>query len=396
MLKKKTKVQVDRPKNAKATKLSIKNFAHLKDVDITFGDLTVLVGPQGAGKSLALQWLKVALDGRQIVDALKAAGHPTDRAEVLIDLIFGTGMAPAWREGETEVILNRKKITPKSISRGSGAEKLFFVPAHRSMLIADGWAAPFQKLSSDTPAVARIFSQNLFDRFSGKDTGALFPVEKRLKQQIREKIDQAVFHGGKVGIEEDAQHAQRLRLVHGTMHLPFMTWTAGQREFTPLLLGLYHLLPSTQQRKRVGTDWVVLEEPEMGLHPQAVTAAMLLVLDLLWRGYKVVISTHSPHVLTMLWMMKQLKEHKARSELVCNAFDVTATPAMKNVAKEAINKDYRAYLMQFDANMKVTSVDISELDPSSSDDRIAGWGGLTEYSSRFGDAVRNAVNESDE
>jgi hypothetical protein len=46
--------------------------------------------------------------------------------------------------------------------------------------------------------------------------------------------------------------------------------------------------------------------------------------------------------------------------------------------------------------MKVTSVDISELDPSSSDDRIAGWGGLTEYSSRFGDAVRNAVNESDE
>jgi len=396
MLKKKTKVQADRPKYPKATKLSIKNFAHLKDVDITFGDLTVLVGPQGAGKSLALQWLKVALDGRQIVDALKAAGHPTDRSDVLIDLIFGTGMAPAWREGETEVTLDRKKITPKSISRGPGTEKLFFVPAHRSMLIADGWAAPFQKLSSDTPAVARIFSQNLFDRFSGKDTGALFPVEKRLKQQIREKIDQAVFHGGKVGIEEDAQHAQRLRLVHGSMHLPFMTWTAGQREFTPLLLGLYHLLPSTQQRKRVGTDWVVLEEPEMGLHPQAVTAAMLLVLDLLWRGYKVVISTHSPHVLTMLWMMKQLKEHKARSELVCNAFDVAATPAMKNVAKEAITKDYRAYLMQFDGDTKVTSIDISELDPSSSDDRIAGWGGLTEYSSRFGDAVRNAVNESDE
>lgn len=380
----------------KPTKLSIKNFAHLKEVDLTFGDLTVLVGPQGAGKSLALQWLKVALDGRQIVDALKAAGHPTDRSEVLVDLIFGTGMAPAWKEGKTEVFLDKKKITPRSIARGVPTEKLFFVPAHRSMLISDGWAAPFQKLTSDTPAVARIFSQNLFDRFSGKDTGTLFPVEKRLKQQIREKIDQAVFHGGKVGIEEDAQHAQRLRLVHGSMHLPFMTWTAGQREFTPLLLGLYHLLPSTQQRKRTGTDWVVLEEPEMGLHPQAITAAMLLVLDLLWRGYKVVISTHSPHVLTMLWMMKQLKKHHARSELVCDAFDVVSSPEMKKVAKEAITKDYRAYLMQFGEDHKVTSVDISELDPSSEDERIAGWGGLTEFSSRFGDAVRTAVNENEE
>ena len=220
-------------------------------------------------------------------------------------------MAPAWRDGESEIRLDRKKVTPRNLGRiGNGEERLFFVPAHRSMLISDGWASPFQKLTSDTPAVARIFSQNLFDRFNGKDSGTLFPVEKRLKREIREKIDQAVFHGGKVGIEEDHQHARRLRLVHGAMHLPFMTWTAGQREFTPLLLGLYHLLPSVKLRKRAGTDWVVIEEPEMGLHPQAVTAVMLLVLDLLWRNYRVVLSTHSPHVLTMLWMMRQLKDRK--------------------------------------------------------------------------------------
>lgn len=392
---KSTKPKVVQASN-RLQKLSIHNFAHLKHVDLTFGDLTVIVGPQGAGKSLALQWLKVAMDGKQLVDALRSAGHATDRPGVLIDLIFGSGMAPAWREGQTEVTLGNKSISPKNAARlGDGEEKLFFVPAHRSMLISDGWAAPFQKLSSDTPAVARLFSQNLFDRFSGKDAGTLFPVEKRLKRAIRKKIDEAVFHGGKVGIEEDGQHAQRLRLVHGNMHLPFMTWTAGQREFTPLMLGLYHLLPSTQQRKRVGTDWVVLEEPEMGLHPQAVTAVMLLVLDLLWRGYKVVLSTHSPHVLTMLWMMRQLKEHHARWQLVCEAFGLTTSPATKSMAEEALKKDYRAHLLQFDARGKVTSLDISELDPDSEDDRIAGWGGLTEFSSRFGDAVRKAVNEAD-
>ncbi|WP_197083122.1 AAA family ATPase [Chromobacterium sp. LK11] len=389
-------VENDSKVQSKSMKLSIRNFAHLEKVDISFGDLTVLVGPQGAGKSLALQWLKAAMDGRQLVDALKAAGHPTERPNVLVDLIFGAGMAPAWREGQTEVKLDRKKISPKNLSRvGDGTERLFFVPAHRSMLISDGWASPFQKLTSETPAVARIFSQNLFDQFSGKNAGALFPVEKRLKKEIREKIDEAVFHGGTVGIEEDAQHARRLRLVHGSMHLPFMTWTAGQREFTPLLLGLYHLLPSTNKRKREGTDWVVLEEPEMGLHPQAVTAVMLLVLDLLWRGYKVVLSSHSPHVLTMLWMMRQLRENNARWQLVCEAFGLASSPAMHRVAEEAIEKEYRAHLLQFNDEGKVVSEDISELDPSSDKESVSGWGGLTEFSSRFGDAVRKAVNEAE-
>lgn len=378
---------------SKPITLTIRHFAHLRDVSLTLGDLTVLVGPQGAGKSLALQWLKVAMDGRQLVKALKDAGHQTD-PDVLIDLIFGSGMAPAWHEGETEIALGTRKIAPRSIGRiGKGIEKLFFVPAHRSMLISDGWAAPFQKLTSDTPAVARVFSQNLFDRFTGKNAGTLFPVEKRLKKEIREKINDAVFHGGKVGIEEDAQHARRLRLVHGEMHLPFMTWTAGQREFTPLLLGLYHLLPSTQLRKREETDWVVLEEPEMGLHPQAITAVLLLVLDLLWRGYRVVISTHSPHVLTMLWMMQQLKVHSARWQLVCEAFDVKQLQQLHKVAESALVKDYRAHLLEFDLEGKVISKEISQLDPASDDESIAGWGGLTGYSSRFGDAVRQAVNE---
>lgn len=376
--------------------LRIQNFAHVADANLTLGDLTVVVGPQGAGKSLALQWLKVALDGKQLVDALKASGHPTDRPDVLIDLIFGSGMAPSWVEGETRVKFGRRTISLSGIGRiGNGGERLFFVPAHRSMLISDGWAAPFQKLNAETPAVARLFSQNLFDRFSGKASGTLFPVERRLKQEIRDKIDAAVFHGGRVGIEEDAQHAMRLRLVHGDMHLPFMTWTAGQREFTPLLLGLYHLLPSTKVRKRSGTDWVVIEEPEMGLHPQAVTAVMLLVLDLLWRGYRVVMSTHSPHVLTLLWMMKRLQEHNARWQLVCQAFGVRDPQNMHLVAKAALQKDYRAHLMDLGEDGKVRAVDISTLDPDAADERIAGWGGLTEYSSHFGDAVRMAVNESE-
>lgn len=358
---------------------------------MNFGDLTVLVGPQGAGKSLALQWLKTVFDGRQIVEALQFAGHRTD-ADVLIDLIFGAGMQRAWRTG-SEVWFGGRKILPEKISKiGDGKEQLFFVPAHRSMLISDGWASPFQKLTAETPVVARMFSQSLFDQFSGKGDVKLFPVDKRLKREIRNQIDEAIFHGGEVKIKEDTLHARRLRMFHGDIELPFMTWTAGQREFTPLLLGLYHLLPNVTKLKHEDTNWVVIEEPEMGLHPRAITAVMLLVLDLLWRGYRVVLSTHSPHILTMVWMMRHLIELGASPKSLCNAFGVPASKQMQPVAQTVLTKDYCAYLLNFDDDGKVVSKDISELDPASEDEDIAGWGGLTSYSTRFGDAVREAVN----
>ena len=66
---------------------------------------------------------------------------------------------------------------------------------------------------------------------------------------------------------------------------------------------------------------------------------------------------------------------------------------MHAVAEAALEKDYRAFLLQFGSDGSVNSVDISDLDPSSDDERVAGWGGLTSYSSRFADAVRDAVNE---
>lgn len=374
--------------------LKIRNFAQIEEAELAFGDLTVLVGAQGTGKSLALQWLKCAKDGRQLMDELKAAGAPAEKAATRIDLVFGAGMQPAW-SSSTSISFRGRKLTLEGLGRvGNGKGKVFYIPAHRSMLIMDGWAAPFQKLTSDTPVVARIFSQNLFERFSARGEGDLFPLARTLKTEIRDEIDQAVFHGGTVGLEEDRQHAKRLRLSHGEIHLPFQTWTAGQREFAPLLLGLYHLIPPRKIRKQPDIDWVVIEEPEMGLHPQAITVVLLLVLDLLWRGYRVALSTHSPHVLTAVWMLRRLQHHRANRDLVCEAFGVPTSQQMRQVAEEALTKSYRVHLLAFDDHGKVHSKEISGLDPVADDEREAGWGGLTGYSSRFGDAVRKAVNAS--
>lgn len=379
--------------------LKVRSFAQIERADIEFGDLTVLVGPQATGKSLLLQWLKTAIDIGEIIPALREAGNDVKSATSLLDLIFGEGMASAWNKKKTRVYFDGRPIVPGNWTKGAKWKHrggVFYIPAHRALLLAEGWPAPFLKLNADTPVVARLFSQNLYHRFSGRQNSTLFPVERILKVQYRDLIDGAIFHGGRVDLEKEGLK-YRLRLSFGKrIHLPFMTWTSGQREFTPLLLGLYHLLPPRKLKKRLDIDWVVIEEPEMGLHPQGIAVCMLLVLDLLWRGYKVVISTHSPLVLDIVWAIQRISKLGARWQLLSEAFSVGSTQDVKKVMTHALTSSYRVYFLSEDGRNanKVRSHDISNLDPSASDEKEAYWGGLTGFSSKFGDAVRSAVLES--
>lgn len=379
------------------TTLHVERFAQIESAKIRFGDLTVLVGPQATGKSLILQWLKVAVDGGEIMEALREAGHDLTQRSNLIDLTFGEGMAGAWKEGRTSIQLDGR---PVHLDNGGRRRRqtgaVLFVPAQRALLLSEGWPAPFLKLGADVPVVARLFSQNLYLRFSGRQVSTLFPAERVLKEEYRDLIDRAVFHGGRVELDKQGL-GYRLRLAYENgVNLPFMTWTAGQRELTPLLLGLYQILAPRKQRKNEETDWVVIEEPEMGLHPQAITVFMMIVLDMLWRGYRVVLSTHSPLVLDVVWAIRRLAATKGRWQLLADAFDVSRSHSVHQVIEHALTCDYRVYFLQMDDAGQVRSRDISELDPGSADAEEADWGGLTGFSSRFGEAVRAAVNESEE
>lgn len=379
--------------------LEVRNFAQIERARIEFGDLTVLVGPQATGKSLMLQWFKMAIDHEEVVTALREAGHDISDPGAMLDLVFGEGMSDAWSAERTKVTLDGRLVRPGAWKTRARAvpspPRVFFIPAHRALLLAEGWPAPFLKLNADTPVVARLFSQNLYQRFSGRESSALFPVERILKTQYRELIDQAIFHGGKVELKNEGLR-YRLSLNYGKgIALPFMTWTAGQREFTPLLLGLYHLLPPRRVKKQQEIEWVVIEEPEMGLHPHAISTVMVLVLDLLWRGYKVVLSTHSPLVLDAVWALQQLAAAGSAVGLACDAFGLARTDATRAVMRNALEATYRVHYLAFAEDALVRSVDISSLDPFSENSGEAEWGGLTGFSSRFGEAVRRAVNQAE-
>lgn len=388
------------PNHEAAEKLHVTDFAHIKDISIDFGDLTILVGPQASGKSLVLQLFKLALDGPSIKRDFETYGMVI-KGDRFLARFLGEGMEKSWRQ-ESRVVLGNREIMLQSVIRSNrpGKPSVYFVPAHRTLTLSEGYPPAFQQLRPDTPYVVRQFSEDLRQiLIEGIGRELLFPQAKRLKGRVRDKINEAIFHGAQ--LREDATGIERQLKLHfsETTKLSYMTWTAGQREFIPLLLGLYYLLPAGGSPRRKDTDWVIVEEPEMGLHPKAIMAIMLLVLDLLSRGYKVVLSTHSPLVLQVVWALNVLKRSKAKWSHVLEMFDIQGASKASargevEMAEVALTKDYRVHLFDFDEGMKVVSRDISSLDPGSEDPRISGWGGLTGMTGRIGSVVSRVVTES--
>jgi len=209
----------------------------------------------------------------------------------------------------------------------------------------------------------------------------IFPKSGKMSKAIRDQLDSGIFHGASVALDKSSGRKRFLLNVDEKSSLPFMTWSAGQKEFMPLLLSLYHLIPSGNTPKKENIDWVVIEEPEMGLHPKAIQTVMLLALQLIQRGYKVVISTHSPVLLELVWVINNLKEYKAKGNELFDLFDVAKTPELRRIFHTAVaEKEFKTWYFEREKD-GVHVRDISALDAGSDNPDIANWGGLSEFSS---------------
>ena len=71
-------------------KFIIKHFGPIKDVSLDFGDLTILVGPQASGKSIALETLKLVIDRDHVINTLDRynyiIGHNTEN---ILNVYYG-------------------------------------------------------------------------------------------------------------------------------------------------------------------------------------------------------------------------------------------------------------------------------------------------------------------
>lgn len=379
----------------KKDSITVKEFGPIQEVNAELGDLTVLIGAQASGKSLFLQMFKLIKDRVAILKSLENYGFVVNnKLENLLNRYLGEGLSSMWTE-KSEFILNDKVYTRECFERlpeGNPADKVFYIPAQRILSIADGRPKYFMEFSENDPFVLRKFSDTLrlLVQNGLGDSGVLFPLPNRLKSTIKRMYNKAIFHGGKIVFDEKGGQ-RKIAMDVENMHLPLMTWSAGQKEFMPLLMAFYCLSgPPQRVVNRKQYQYIILEEPEMGLHPLAIQTIILQMIELIHAGYKVVVSTHSPILLEFVWAYNYLKNipEKKRVGALCEVFGIQSSKKNNlNFLNDIFEKDIKTYYFSRNTSGKVEAKDISSLDVYSEDVAINEWGGLTQFSSKANEVV---------
>lgn len=377
------------------------NFGPIQEADINFGDLTFLIGPQASGKSLSLELLKLILDKQHIISTFRNYNYILSKTDTknILNWYFGDGLSGLFKE-DTKISWADKPFVPqdllKIISKQKASELqkelVFYVPAQRTLSIADGRPKNFMEYDTSNPYVLRRFSEILRVFLQGGlgNPDVIFPMKTRLKNAVKNSIKNTIFHNGKIVIDKTGEQ-RKMKLEIDGMKIPFMAWSAGQREFMPLLLAIYCLSgPPSQVIQKGDYQWAIIEEPEMGLHPRAIESVLLEIIELVQSGYKVVVSTHSTVFLEFVWAfnnLQGLKEEDFRAAM-CNIFNIhinTTAANLFNKFKEKIIKTF--YSAKQFSSEKVIFSDISSLDAFSENKDISEWGGLSSFASKSSDIV---------
>ena len=222
--------------------MRIANFGPIKDLHIELGDFTILLGPQASGKTIFLQLLKLLIDKDHIIQTLARYNYVIDKQpDKILNYYLGDRLSSMWKK-ETAIELDGKRYK-KGFLLGPTQdikEKVFYIPAQRILTISDGRPKNFMEYDISSPYILRNFSETLrlfFQDGMGNEQ-TIFPLNYRLKGGMKKAFNDTIFHGGQVVIDEQSGQ-KKMRMRIGDSSLPFMTWSAGQKEFMPLLMGIY-------------------------------------------------------------------------------------------------------------------------------------------------------------
>jgi len=370
--------------------IKIKSLGPIKQADINFGDLTFFVGPQASGKSILLQLIKLVSDKNAIETRLENYGYVWGTNEDNnLERFFGEGMNGIWDEKSTEINVDglpftKSRLLPQKPGRkNEKKETVFYIPSQRAICLESGWPRFFKDYEVSAPYVLRDFSETLrqyLDAGFSHGGSHVFPQDPGIfNGQLTDSFNESIFHMGKVTVELHVK--KRLMLKINDMNLPFIVWSAGQKEFMPLLLGFYWLCPPNKFRRNDLTT-VIIEEPEMGLHPEAIKSVLLQIIDLLQIGYKVIVSSHSPVLLEFAWAFNFLKESNAGDDSLLDLFGLQKEAENETLLKGILHdKTIRTYFFE-NKDYKVSVKDISSLDPGDEDSAVSEWGGLSSFASK--------------
>ena len=256
---------------------------------------------------------------------------------------------------------------------------LYYIPAQRSLALSEGRIkTPGDFINS--PYVLVQFS-NYLQQYVRNNSAEI------LKETVN---DYELLKNTEIYMRRNAG-SPRLEMTIDKQVIPYMAWSTGQRELTPMLMVLDYCngmfkTASKDNPNEKRAKYIIIEEPELGLHPRAIIEFMFTVLKLMKSGVKVVISTHSSTPLDFVWAINHLKESNAKIDNIAEMFDFKIKD--KSVFDGLAEKVIKVYYFSPDKKTrKVYSKDISSLDVYSEDEDVSNWGGMSLSADRAGSIV---------
>ncbi|MCP5501637.1 MAG: ATP-binding protein [Leptospiraceae bacterium] len=386
-------------------KIKVNHLGPIQEGEVEFGELTVLVGPQASGKSIFLTVDKLYNDMEHIKTSIEGNERrefkrKKEDYEEFLNLFLGDGSNEILTRADIKYNskqLDFEKLFGKNYKKNTSQNsvtKHFYIPAQRVLTMQAGWPSLYPYLSPELPFTIKDFSD-----FIARELIKASNKRELLHTQIVQYVlNRNIYPNLKMEIIENVKPQLSLSSQEENLHIPYTAWSAGQKEISPLILGLYYLLPRAKISRR-DSEYVTIEEPEMGLHPTAIIDIFFLILYLLTRGYKVRVSTHSVTIIELLWAVQSIKEvskekkTKALDSLISLFFSKEEIRNIRNFNTylksfpDLLEKTYKAYYFKREENGKTIIHDISSLDPIHEKEEIANWGGIGRYSEKIAGIV---------
>jgi len=354
-------------------RLKVSNFGQITEADVEFGDLTIVVGQQASGKTLFLELLKLLYEAKGISRRYEEIFPRT--TDEKIKAYFGQGMEGVLTN-ETRISLDGASVDKTHIWNTGSDDKddqIFYIPAQRALCFDEG------RLKSSTdftesPEVISLFLRHLTNHIYERASKA----EKESNFLKFNGFDNPVFYDAEVGLKKEPKGGSLVMRLNDSV-IPYMAWSSGQREFTPLLLAL-------ERFKNYGKDKpIIIEEPEMGLHPKAVLEFLLKITTEFLPDRKIIISTHSSVPLEFAWAINNLPANA--DGYIAELFDgILDGVSGKRILDGISGKKIKVYAFEHNGGKTVVR-DISQLNTLSDDKTEAEWGGITNFITRATDLM---------
>ncbi len=378
-------------------RLALENVGPIRNADLEFGDLTILVGPQATGKTIYLQFLKLVEDISNIVWTMKEKNVYWDLdLDRFLQIYLGEGMHRIWSSSSRLDVNGEPRDLSKLVNSDKHRKNLnsLYIPAQRFLTLENGWPRAYKNYIENMPYVVREFSDVINTKLESfrQSNSNLFPMEGMLDETLKVSLSTSIFENATLTIKQDiGSYRVELSPLGGADSIPLNVISAGQREFIPYLYGLFYLMPVGNDTRASNVHTVIIEELEMGLHPKAIGDAFLTVMALLQRGYRVVLSTHSSVLIDYVWALVEYKRRMPQNmsfeTYLCKLFEIPPSPftALFNEFYRKVIKLY--YFKPQGENSATETVDISSLDVFSDNPDVNTWGDLTAFSSRVGQTI---------